>query len=162
MRLRAAFFRWLLPAAFVLPLWLVLGGIVFGAGWGMLWVLFIAVPSVFLGQLLLTLLTRSRGSVRAERAVSWWDVAGFTLWHGLTVAVGCFIDGAFGWLLAAAIVVGIGLIWLQLWQLWNEAKGTGIRIRETISWSAVPGQPSPPSSQREPEVIVVRESDPRV
>ncbi|MDQ0648155.1 hypothetical protein QFZ53_002351 [Microbacterium natoriense] len=161
MRLREAFFRWLLPAAFVLPLWLVLGGIVFHAGWGMLWVLFIAVPSVFLGQLLLTLLTRSRASVRAERAVSWWDVAGFTLWHGLTIAVGCFIDGAFGWLLAGAIVVGIGLIWLQLWQLWNEAKGAGIRIRETISWSTVPGQPSSATTEREPEVIVVRESDPR-
>lgn len=161
MRLREAFFRWLLPAAFVLPLWLVLGGIVFGAGWGMLWVLFIAVPPVFLGQLLLTLLTRSRASVRAERAVSWWDVAGFTLWHGLTIAVGCFIDGAFGWLLAAAILVGIGLVWLQLWQLWNEAKGSGIRIRETIAWSAAPGQTSRTASTREPEVIVVRESEPR-
>jgi hypothetical protein len=116
---------------------------------------------VFLGQLLLTLLTRSRASVRAERAVSWWDVAGFTLWHGLTIAVGFFIDGAFGWLLAAAILVGIGLVWLQLWQLWNEAKGSGIRIRETIAWSAAPGQTSPTASTREPEVIVVRESDPR-
>lgn len=161
MWLRRAFFRWLIPAAFVLPLWLLVGWGVFQGGWAILWVLFIAAPSVFLGQLLLTLLTRSRPSVRAERAVSWWDVAGFTLWHGLTIAVGFFIDGAFGWLLAAAIVAGIGLIWLQLWQLWNEAKGSGVRFRETIAWSAIPDPAEPGPSPRPREVIVVRESDAR-
>jgi hypothetical protein len=161
MWLRQAFFRWLLPAAFLLPLWLVIGGIVFHAGWGMLWVLFIAVPSVFVGQLLLTLLTRSRPSVRIERAVSWWDVAGFTLWHALTIAVGCFIEGAFGWLLAGAIIVGIALVWLQLWQLWSEAKGSGARLRETISWSTVPAPDEPAPQTTVHEVIVVRETDPR-
>jgi hypothetical protein len=161
MRLREGFFRWLFPAAFVLPLWLVVGGIVFHAGWGMLWVLFIAVPSVFLGQLLLALLTRSRPSVRVERAVSWWDVAGYALWHGLTIAVGCFIDGAFGWLLAGAIVVGIGLVWLQLWQLWHEARGSGARIRETISWSTIPAPDEPVAPTRQHDVIVVHEKEPR-
>ena len=67
--MRRAFYLWLVPAAFVLPLWILLGwGIFQAGGWAFLWVLFIAVPSVFLGQLLLTLLTRSRPSVRAERA----------------------------------------------------------------------------------------------
>jgi hypothetical protein len=162
MRLRQAFYRWLIPAAFLLPLWLIIGGVVFQSGWGMLWVLFIAVPSVFAGQLVLALLTRSRATVRAQRAVSWWDVGGFTLWHGLTIAVGCFIDGAFGWLLAAAVVVGVGLIWLQLWQLWNEAKASGVRIRETISWSTTPGLTEPAAAEHQAhEVIVVRESDAR-
>lgn len=143
MWLRQAFFRWLLPSAFVLPLWLLVGWGVFQGGWAILWVLLIAMPSVFIGQLLLTLLTRSRPSVRAERAVSWWDVAGFALWHGLTIAVGFFIDGAFGWLLAAAIVVGIALVWLQLWQLWNEARGSG-RASERPSH----GPRSPPRTSR--------------
>lgn len=159
MWLRRAFFRWLLPAAFLLPLWLLIGWGVFQGGWAILWVLFIAVPSVFVGQLVLTLLTRSRPSVRAERAVSWWDVAGFSLWHGLTIAVGFFIDGAFGWLLAAAVVVGIALVWLQLWQLWNEARGSGARLRETITWSTIPpaGEEAPPT--RGPDVIIVRETE---
>lgn len=159
MWLRQAFFRWLLPAAFLLPLWLVVGWGVFQGGWAILWVLFIAVPSVFVGQLLLTLLTRSRPSVRAERAVSWWDVGGFSLWHVLTIAVGCFIDGAFGWLLIAAIVVGLALIWLQLWQLWNEVKGSGARFRETISWASVPNVDQAPPASRPHEVVVVRERD---
>ncbi len=159
MQLRRAFFRWLLPAAFLLPLWLVVGWAVFQGGWAILWVLFIAVPSVLLGQLLLTLLTRSRPSVRAERAVSWWDVAGFSLWHVLTIAVGCFIDGAFPWLLTGAVLVGVALIWLQGWQLWNEVRGTGSRIRETITWSAVPRDRGTAETASVREVIVVRESD---
>lgn len=161
MWLRQAFFRWLFPAAFLLPLWLFIGWGVFQGGWAILWVLFIAIPSVFVGQLLLTLLNRSRPSVRTERAVSWWDVGGFGLWHALTIAVGFFIDGAFGWLLAAAIVVGIALVWLQLWQLWNEAKGSGARLRETISWSTFSsvGEPSTPSGPREVIVVRERESD---
>jgi len=157
MRLREGFFRWLLPAAFVLPLWMLVGWAIFGQnGWGLLWVLLMAMPAVFLGQLLLTLLTRSRPSVRAERALSWWDVGGFTLWHGLTIATGFFIDGAFGWLLTGAIIVGIGLIWLQFWQLWNEARGSGARIRETITWST---RSSATSGERTggPDVIVVEE-----
>lgn len=161
MWIRQAFFRWLLPSAFLLPLWLLIGWAVFQGGWPILWVLLIAMPSVFVGQLLLTLLTRSRPSVRAERALSWWDVAGFGLWHALTIAVGFFIDGAFGWLLAAAIVVGIGLVWLQLWQLWNEARGSGARIRETISWSTMTPPRAETTQTSVHEVIVVRETDDR-
>lgn len=160
MWLRRAFFRWLFPAAFLLPLWLLVGWGVFQGGWAILWVLLLGAPSVFVGQLVLTLLTRSRPSVRTARAVSWWDVAGFGLWHALTIAVGCFIPGAFGWLLAAAIVVGIGLVWLQLWQLWNEA-GSGTRLRETISWRAEPAAAGEPAETRVHEVIVVRESESR-
>ncbi len=53
-----------------------------------------------------------------------------------------------------AIVAGIALIWLQLWQLWNEAKGSGTRLRETITWSTIPpvNEPAPPT--RAHEIIV--------
>lgn len=157
MWLRQAFFRWLLPAAVVLPLWIFIGWAIFGQNaWGLLWVLVMAIPAVFVGQLVLTLLTRSRPSVRAERALSWWDVAGFTVWHVLTIAVGLFLDGGFGWLLTGAIIAAIGLFWLQLWQLWNEARGAGVRIRETVSWSTAPRMDGP-RAQAEPDVIVLEE-----
>lgn len=160
MVLRRAFFHWLLPSAFLLPLWMVVGWAIFGqSGWALLWVLLIAVPSLFIGQLVLTLLTRSRPSVRAERAVSWWDVLGFAVWHGLTIAVACFIDGAFPWLLTGAIVAALGLFWLQLWQLWNEARGSGARIRETITWSSM--SRSDQASSYDSEVFIVEERRPQ-
>ncbi|GGH39449.1 MFS transporter permease [Microbacterium album] len=122
MALRRIFSRWLWPAAAVLPLWLLLGWAVFGAsGWAFLWVLFIAMPSVALTQVVLTLLVRARPSFRQTRAVSWIDVAGFGVWHALTIAVGLFSARWFGLLLTLAIAAAIALFWIQLWQLWREA-----------------------------------------
>lgn len=166
--LRRLFFRWLLPASLALPAWMLVGWAIFGRnGWGLLWVLLMAVPGVLITQLILTLLTRSRPSVRAERAVSWLDVAGFTVWHVLTILVGCFIDGAFPWLLTAAIVVAVALLWTQLWQLWGEARAAGARLRETITWSTISPSERAERTAAEPGVIVIEEaargtSDPRL
>jgi hypothetical protein len=158
MVLRRLFFRWLLPASLVLPAWMLVGWAIFGRnGWGLLWVLLMAIPGVLVSQLVLTLLTRSRPSVRAERAVSWLDVAGFGVWHVLTILVGCFIDGAFPWLLTGAIVVAVALLWMQLWQLWSEARGAGARLRETITWSTITTQPRTDRTAAEPDVIVIEE-----
>ncbi len=124
MWLRRAFTRWLFPAAVVLPLWLLIGWGVFQAGgWVFLWVLFIAIPSVLIGQVAMTLLVRARPSVRESGAVSWLDVAGFTVWHVLVIAVGCFIEAWFPLLLTAAIVAGLGMLWLSLRQLRREMSG---------------------------------------
>lgn len=162
MWLRSVFFRWLIPAAFVLPLWLLIGWGVFQAnGWAFLWVLFIAVPSVLVGQLVLTLLTRARPSVRVERAVSWWDVLGFGVWHALTIAVGFFPQGVFPLLLTGAIAAALALFWLQLWQLWSEARGSGLSIRETASWQGPVSDAGAPERDRVHDVIIVRETESR-
>ncbi|MFJ4045098.1 MFS transporter permease [Microbacterium sp. NPDC089987] len=159
MDLRRLFFRWLLPASLALPAWMLIGWAIFGqSGWALLWVLLMAVPGVLVTQLVLTLLTRSRPSVRAERAVSWLDVAGFAVWHVLTILVGFFIDGAFPWLLAAAIVAAIGLFWMQVWQLWNEARGAGARLRETLTWSTIAPQQRSDRASDEPGVVIIEES----
>ena len=122
MALRRIFSRWLWPAAFVLPLWLLIGWGVFNAGgWAFLWVLFIALPSVFVVQAVLTLLNRARSSVRRTGAVSWLDIAAFTTWHVLTILVGLFSEAWFGLTLALAIVAAVGVFWVQLWQLWRES-----------------------------------------
>jgi hypothetical protein len=156
MWLRRAFFGWLIPAAFLLPLWLLVGWGVFQAGaWVFLWVLFIAVPSVLIGQLVLAMLVRARPTVRAERAVSWADVAGFTVWHGLTIAVG-FYDGAwFVPVLVGAILAGLALFWLSLWQLWNEARAGGSRVmlRYATVGDATSSAPRPTA----PDVFIVTE-----
>ncbi|SBS70639.1 Permease of the major facilitator superfamily [uncultured Microbacterium sp.] len=157
MWLRRAFYQWLLPAALVLPLWLLIGWIAFSAsGWALLWVIVIAIPSVLVGQLLLTLLARARGTVRHTRALSWWDVGGFALWHLLTIAVGFFSPAAFWPLLTAAVVVFIGLVWLMLWQLFREAKPSAVLRRATDGAVYIP-PPATKTPQRPQEVIIVSE-----
>ena len=162
MWLRRAFYRWLMPAAVVLPLWLLIGWGIFNAGgWAFLWVLFIAIPSVFLGQLALTLLVRARASVRETHMVSWWDVLGFSVWHALTIAVGCYPQAWFPLLLTGAIAVAIALFWLMLRQLWNEARGAGGGIRITTSASQAPQPeaeaPRPSRTRADSDVFVIRE-----
>ncbi|MFJ6679250.1 MFS transporter permease [Microbacterium sp. NPDC091382] len=138
MPLRRGFFFWLLPSAVVLPVWLLIGWIVSDAGgWALAWVIIIAIPSVFVGQLILTLLIRSRGTVRHSRALSWRDVAGIGLWHVLTVLVGLFSEAWFWPLLIGAIVVFFGVFWSSLWQLFQEGRPSVILRRYTAPAGAV-------------------------
>jgi hypothetical protein len=161
MWLRRAFFGWLIPAAFVLPLWLLVGWGVYNAGgWAFLWVLFLAIPGVFLWQLLLTLLVRARGTVRAHRAVSWRDVLGFGVWHCLVIALGFFNAAWWAPVLVVAILAGIGLFWLELWQLWREAQPSRLLLRTAQGMAYLP--PMSPGASAEPqEVIVVTEKHTR-
>jgi hypothetical protein len=161
MWLRRAFYRWLLPAAFLLPLWLFVGWGVFQAGgWAFLWVLFIAVPSVFVGQLALTLITRSRPSVKALRAVSWGDVLGYTVWHGLTIALGFYVAAWWAPVMVLTVIAGIALVWFQLQQLWREARPADIVLRAANGAAYIPPAATrtrmPDSAEH--EVIVVEES----
>ncbi len=160
MWLRRAFFHWLLPAAFLLPLWLVVGWAVSDAGgWVFLWVLFVAVPSVFVGQLVTTLLVRARGTVRHGRAVSWWDVLVFGLWHVLTVAVGFYPQGAFWPLLVAAVAAFVGVVWVSLWQLLREARPSLLFAQASSPASFLRGAGGPPpSSRRDESVLIVEET----
>lgn len=158
MWLRRAYYGWLIPAAFLLPLWLLIGwGVSDAGGWAFLWVLFVAVPSVFVGQLGLTLLVRARTTARARRAVSWWDVAGFTLWHSLTIALGFFVESWWMPVFILTVCVGLALFWLEIWQLWRQAEVTRVLL------SAATGVDSlAPKSYRQtssPDVFVITERE---
>ena len=149
----------MIPAAFVLPVWLLVGWAVFNAGgWAFLWVLFIAIPGVFLWQLLLTLLVRARGTVRAHRAVSWWDVAGFTVWHGLVIALGFFNPDWWWPVLIVAVLAGIGMFWLALWELWSEAKPSRLVLHTADGMAYIPAaEDHAQAAYQEQEVIIVSE-----
>jgi hypothetical protein len=159
MWVRRAFYRWLFPAAFVLPLWIFVGWVVFApSGWTLLWVLLLAIPSVFFGQLILTLLVRARGSVRAEGAVSWWDVAGFGLWHAAVVGTGFFGSGWFLPVLVLAVAAAIALFWLSLWQLWGEARsGARVYLRAADGTGYIPPTRPQRPAPAEPDVVVIAE-----
>ncbi|MFJ4164391.1 MFS transporter permease [Microbacterium sp. NPDC089698] len=165
MWIRRAFFSWLFPAALVLPLWLFIGWGVFQAGgWAFLWVLFVALPSVLVGELALAFLVRARPTVREERAVSWRDVLGFTIWHGLTIALGFFPEHAFGWILTGTIVAFLGLFWSTLWQLWKDVAERGRSafvidpdtVRATVYGDQ--GEPVRERASRNGDVIVITET----
>ena len=165
MWIRRAFFSWLFPAALVLPLWLFIGWGVFQAGgWAFLWVLFVALPSVLVGEVVLALLVRARPTVREERAVSWRDVVGFTVWHGLTIALGFFPKDAFGWILAGTIVAFLGVFWSTLWQLFRdfaERGRAGLVIDGETMRAAAYGdrrEPVREQSRRHGDVIVITET----
>lgn len=158
MWLRRAFFRWLVPAAFVLPLWLLIGWIAFNAsGWVLIWVLLIAMPSVLVGQLILTLLVRARGTVRHSGVVSWGDAAGFGLWHGLTIAVGFYPEAAFWPLLIGAVLAFLGLFWFLLGQLFREAGGRPVLRRTPGGIAYIPPEQPTARTAGPAEVIVVTE-----
>lgn len=156
------FYRWLFPAAFLLPLWLLAGwGIFQAGGWAFLWVLFIAIPSVFFGQLILAMLVRARGSARAQSAVSWWDVLGFGAWHALIVATGFYNPVWFAPVLVLAVVVAVALFWLVLTQLWRDVRvSSSVVLHTADGTSYIP----PTQARREPEarrnVVVLEERSP--
>ena len=155
MRLRRAFFHWLIPAAFVLPLWLLVGWIATGSSaWALLWVL-LSAPIVLVGQLVLSLLVRARGTVRAERAVSWSDVALIGAWHVLLVVLGLFPGGWWWPLLAVTVAVGVAALVTSFRQLWREARPSALlRTPGGLGYLA-PERPRP--TRAEPGVIVVPE-----
>lgn len=158
MWLRRVFYRWMFPAALVLPLWLLIGWGVFNAGgWAFLWVLFIAMPSVLIGQIVLTLLQRARPSARETQLASWWDVLGFGIWHALTIAIGCYPQAWFALLLVAAIIVAVGLFWLMLWQLFDEARGAGRSVGFATVTAASPGHERPRRPAPESDVFIINE-----
>ncbi|KZE41522.1 hypothetical protein [Microbacterium sp. T32] len=158
MVLRRLFLRWLFPAAFVLPLWLFVGWIVFsgGSGWALLW-LFIAAPAVFVTQIITAFLVRARGSVRVERAASWRDVIAIAVWQVVVVALGFYDSRTFFPLLVLSIVGAFVLLWSSLAQLWNEARGGVTLLRTADGTGYIPPTREQPRPRVEGEVIVIAE-----
>lgn len=149
MWLRRGFFGWLFPAAVLLPIWLLIGWAIFSAsGWAFLGVLFIAGPAVLIGELVVALLIRARPTVRARRAVSWWDVLGIAVWHVLVIAFGCYPQAVFVPVLILAVAAFLGTFWSSVAQLVGELRLAAGRY---TSAAAGPGSTGP-------EVIVVTET----
>ena len=158
MALRSGFFRWLIPAAFVLPLWLFIGWIVFGANpLSLLWVL-LSAPIVLIGQLILTLLVRARPTARTEQAVSWTDLALIGGWNVLIVALGVFSNPWWWALFVVTVIVGVAALVAAFRQLWREARPAGTLLRTPAGVGYVPPPVARPATATDAEVIVVREN----
>ncbi|MFT4051755.1 MAG: MFS transporter permease [Microbacterium sp.] len=160
MALRRGFYLWLIPAAFVLPLWLYVGWIISGASaLSLVWVL-VSTPIVFVGQLVLTLLVRARGTARAERAVSWTDVGLIGGWNALIVMLGFFSNPWWWSLFAVTVAVGVGALWGVFAQLWREAKPVGGLRHTPAGMGYVPAEAPRQTARADAEVFIVQEKTP--
>ena len=170
MLIRRAFLRWLVAAVVVLPIWLAVGWAIFGGGgWGTLG-LIITVPIAFIALGIVALLVWARPTVRAERAVSWTDVAVIGAWQASIIGIGFYGQGStfFG---VAAILLAIAAFWVAIWQLVSDGAR---RVQATMSeferiaaqQAGSPVRPDaqgemparrPPFDDGDGEVIIVRE-----
>lgn len=150
MIIRRAFYYWQFIAAFVLPLWLVIGWPIFGAGgWQ---VLGVVLGAIILGValLIIALLFFARKEVRVERAVSWADVGVLSLWHATIIAVGFYASSA-SWLSVAMVVIGICAFWFALWELFTAARRRMQAMMDLIEQTAQPGAVFPPAGFSAPD-----------
>ena len=118
MIIRRFFYLWLFPAAFILPLWVLLGWGIFhpGGGWSLLGVLVLC-PIIFFAALLAAILIVVRPRVRRNRLVSWLDAGVLTLWNGLVIAFGFFPPHSTGLLAVLGIVSFLILFWTSVAQI---------------------------------------------
>lgn len=138
MFVRKAFLYWQFAAVIVLPLWLVVGWPIFGAGgWKVLGVFLGAVVLGF-GLATVAGLIYARKDVRVTRAVSWPDVGVLALWHALIIAVGFYAESA-PLLSIAVIIVGAGAFWLAVWELYTAARRRVRAVMTEIELASQPG-----------------------
>ncbi|MCS4275761.1 hypothetical protein M2390_000922 [Mycetocola sp. BIGb0189] len=165
MFVRRVFLRWMFLAVVVLPLWPLLGWVIFDGnnnGWDFLGLLF-AMPILFIALLAVTLLIYGRAQVRRQRALEWGDVAVLAIWHATIIGFGIFGSSMalFGVL---GVIAGLGALWYSIWRLFREA---AVRTREAMAeferlaqqQPGVPGQPgtSAPRFEDDGEYIVIEE-----
>lgn len=177
--IRKAIYRWMLPAAGILPAWLLIGWSIFGSGG---WQFVLVLGGAFIlavAMVVISAMMRSRRAVRAATAVGAADAVFLGIWHALIIWLG-FQGPASSLLLTGVVLMLIGGFWFALWELLTSAKrGIETALREAEQMSYSPGSTPPQGStargpQRDempgtsgrggftaspdPKVIIVRET----
>src|SRR4051794_23294175 len=139
MLLRRGFWYWQFAAALVLPLWVLTGYAIWGAGTvGFLGVAILA-PLLVVAELGLAALFTARKAVRDARALGWADVGVLAAFSLAVIGSGFFGPAAtwFGVFAVAALLCGY---WLATIELVREVRS---RVRITLSSLGVGGTPPP-------------------
>lgn len=133
MQIRRAFYFAQFGALALLPLWLLIGrGIVFSdSGWDFVGLLIVS-PILALFMAIVMGLTYARKSVRQAQAMSWPDVALHAVWYASLILAGF---AAHPGVAILAVVLSVGMFWLQLWQLIAEI---GKRVNRAIEQFGTP------------------------
>jgi hypothetical protein len=152
--IRRAFYFALFPAAAVLPAWLLVGWAIFGGGgWALLGVL-LGSLALFIAMVATSGLIIARTTVRAERAVSWPDVA-LQLLNYLAIAALGFFPPVGSALVVLVILLSIGTFWTVAWELFTDARR---RMRQAFAGFENNGQPNITGIRADGEYIVIETS----
>jgi hypothetical protein len=140
---RRAILKATIPAAIVLPLWiLVMQGIVAGPSAGTYLALVIVCPVLFVAMIVIAVLLRVRKSTRTSGALTWRDATVAVVFWLALVASGLF---SFPALAVLDVVLLVGVFWLSAWELLDESR---TRLKTFVdAMTVVPSQSSyiPPS-----------------
>ncbi len=157
MLLRRAFYFAQVPAAIILPTWILIarGMLADDIGWEFL-VYLIACPILSVAMLAVAGLTLARRSVREQRQVSWIDVALLAGWYLVLAVYGLFAQPV----LAALIVLGgIAAFWFAIGQLFTDTRR---RFRSVLAEFERQAQgPSTPRQKNIGDVIVIEPNGPK-
>ena len=128
MLLRRGFWYWQFAAALVLPLWVLTGYAIWGAGTaGFLGVAILA-PLTVVAQLGLAAVIAARRSVRASRMVGRADAAVLAAFSLAVVGAG-FFGPATTWFGVLGVAALLGAYWLAVTELVTEVRST---VRTTL------------------------------
>lgn len=139
MLLRRGSWYWQFAAALVLPVWVLTGYAIWGAGTTGFLTVAILAPLLVVATAGLAVLLSARKSVRAARALGWADVALHAVYSLAVIGAG-FWGPATTWFGVLAIAALIGAYWLATTELVTEVR---TRVRTTLSALGI-GRPEPP------------------
>jgi hypothetical protein len=128
MVLRRGSWYWQFAAAVVLPLWVLTGYAMWGAGTGGFLGVAILAPLLVVGTLGLAALFTARKSVRAARALGWADTGVLAVYSLAVIGAG-FFGPATTWFGVIAIAALLGGYWLATTELVREVR---TRVRTTL------------------------------
>lgn len=151
---RALYFA-LVPAAILLPTWVLIsrGLLADGIGWEFL-VYLVACPILSVAMLAVSGVILARKSVRATRAVSWLDAALLTAWWLALVFYGLYALPAIA---IIVLLVGLAAFWLGIWQLFTDTRA---RLRGVMTeFERQAAAPTTPREKYIGEVIVIQPSE---
>jgi hypothetical protein len=145
----------LVPAAILLPTWVLIsrGLLADGIGWEFL-VYLVACPILSVAMLAVSGIVLARKSVRADRAVSWLDAGLLITWWLALVFYGLYALPAIA---VIVLLVGLAAFWLGLWQLFTDTRA---RLRGVMTeFERQAAAPSKPSEKYIGEVIVIQPNE---
>lgn len=156
MWIRRSLFYWQFAAAFVLPVWVLIGRGIFGSslGWDFLLFAFLC-PLLAIAMLAIAGLTSARKAVRSTRALSWLDAAVLVVWHGAIIAFG-FVDTT--GIAVLVVVAAIAAFWVAIGQLVVETRN---RVRDVMASFEEAARVERPSKDKttpinDPNVFVIQ------